>query len=105
MNRNDGVYIFKQIKELVEEEVKRSRNLILKFDESDMDCRQTKMATFSRINRIHLIINFLKKLTEEFSIAQQNLYKDYEDCAQLVLKQFEEVKEQIQYYHPIEKEN
>lgn len=50
----DIIYIFKQIKELVEEEVKRSRNLILKFDESDMDCRQTKMATFSFLlsNRI-----------------------------------------------------
>ena len=99
--------IINELKKTVRKEVQDSRSLIFNIENlgEELDYINVKKAIFSKINRMNLIKDFLRKQTEKFSKLQRSLYQDYENNAKLILDKSEEIKKIKQEKYSLENEN
>ena len=99
--------IINELKKTVRKEVQDSRSLIFNIENlgEELDYIKVKKAIISKINRMNLIKDFLRKQTEKFSKLQRSLYQDYENNAKLILDKSEEIKKIMQEKYSLENEN
>ena len=71
---------------------------------STIDHNQAEKTVNSKINRIHLIVDFLEKQSKKFTNYQIQIYNEYENSAKIILKKSEALKDIIQARTFIEKE-
>ena len=107
MSKNDSENIINELKKTVRKEVQDSRSLIFNIENlgEELDYIKVKKAIISKINRMLLIKDFLRKQTEKFSKLQRSLYQDYENNAKLILEKSEEIKKIKQEKYSLENEN
>jgi hypothetical protein len=107
MSRNDSENVINELKKTVQKEVQDSRSLIFNIENlgEELDYIKVKKAIISKINRMNLIKDFLRKQTEKFSKLQRSLYQDYENNAKLILDKSEEIKKIMQEKYSLENEN
>ena len=107
MNMNYPENIINELKKTVRKEVQDSRSLIFNIENlgEELDYINVKKAIISKINRMNLIKDFFRKLTEKFSGLQQSFYQEYENNAKLILDKSEEIKKIIQEKYSLENDN
>ena len=59
----------------------------------------------SKINRIHLIIRFIKEQIDKFYKLQQNIYQEFENSCNEIIKLSERIKEMVKKQSQIENIN
>ena len=105
IERNKALEEINSLKKIVKEEVEEaqlytSKIFLMQNKEDNID---QKIA--SKINRIQLIIYFLKEQNDKFYKCLKELYKEYEDSCNEIIKKSEFIKETIKYNSQLEDEN
>ena len=105
IERNKALEEINSLKKIVKEEVEEAQlytSKIFRMQNKEDNIGQ-KIA--SKINRIQLIIHFLKEQNDKFYQCVKDLYKEYEDSCNEIIKKSEFIKETIKYISQFEDEN
>ena len=105
IERNKALEEINSLKKIVKEEVEEAQlytSKIFRMQNKEDNIGQ-KIA--SKINRIQLIIHFLKEQNDKFYQCVKDLYKEYEDSCNEIIKKSEFIKETIKYNSQLEDEN
>ena len=105
IERNKALEEINSLKKIVKEEVEEAQlytSKIFRMQNKEDNIGQ-KIA--SKINRIQLIIHFLKEQSNKFYQCVKDLYKEYEDSCNEIIKKSEFIKETIKYNSQLEDEN
>ncbi len=81
MNRTDAEVIIEKMREEIEKEINISIKFILLIDQTDGDFNSIKNELDSKINRLYLIMSFIKQQTKKFNERQKYLYQKYQQNA------------------------
>ena len=105
IERNKALEEINSLKKIVKEEVEEAQlytSKIFRMQNKEDNIGQ-KIA--SKINRIQLIIHFLKEQNDKFYKCLKDLYKEYEDSCNAIIKESEFIEEIIKYNSQLEDEN
>ena len=105
IERNKALEEINSLKKIVKEEVEEAQlytSKIFKMQNKEDNIDQ-KIA--SKINRIQLIIHFLKEQSDKFYQCLKDLYQEYEDSCNAIIKESEFLEEIIKYNSQLEDEN
>ena len=89
----------------IKEEAENAQRFIINIGNADRDVEKLKKAVISYLNRIYLILKFVKEQNDEFSKFQMQIYEDFENSSNKILKQSECLKNLLESVAYIEKEN
>ena len=104
MERESALKIINSIFQTYTNEVYKAQRCIRDLKNSTIDHNQAEKTVNSKINRIHLIVDFLEKQSKKFTNYQIQIYNEYENSAKIILKKSEALKDIIQARTFIEKE-
>ena len=89
----------------IKEEAENAQRFIINIGNADRDVEKLKKAVISYLNRIYLILKFVKEQNDEFSKFQMQIYEDFENSSNKILKQSECLKNLLESVAYVEKEN
>ena len=104
IERERALEIINSIVQTYTNEVSTAQRYIRNLKNSKFDYNQVERTINSKINRIHLIVDFLEKQSKKFTNYQIQIYEEYENSAKIILKKSENLKEIIEARTFIEKE-
>lgn len=80
-NENDLSKLIQSLKDIIKTEIEEAIKLILKSAENlskDKDFKVIQEISISKVNRIYLILSFLKKQDSMFEKEYRNIYEEYQ---------------------------
>lgn len=105
IERKKALEIINSITKAIEDEVLNAERYIDILDNSVIDYKQAEKTIKSKIRRIYLIVKFLDKQSKKFTNYQLQIYNEYEESADQILKKSQTLKDILQSRTFIEQEN
>ena len=105
IERKKALEIINSITKAIEDEVFKAEGYIDILDNSVIDYKQVEKTIKSKIRRIYLIVKFLDKQSKKFTNYQLQIYNEYEESADQILKKSQTLKDILQSRTFIEQEN
>ena len=105
INRNEGLTIINIIRDKINYEIKEAKACIKKVASLKFMADEAYIIICSKINRIHLIIRFIKEQIDKFYKLQQNIYQEFENSCNEIIKLSERIKEMVKKQSQMENIN
>ena len=102
---NQALDEINSLKSMVNKEIKEEKLLINNILKMDYDTNNICQKIDSKINRIQLIIRFVKEQSDKFYLYQKELYNKYEDSCNEIIKKYEFIDNIIKYNSQLEEED
>ena len=105
IEKNKALEEINSLKKIVKEEVEEAQLYTSKIFRMQNKEDNIDQKIVSKINRIQLIIHFLKEQNNKFYQCLKDLYQEYEDSCNAIIKESEFIEEIIKYNSQLEDEN
>ena len=101
----EAIQTIKSIISKINEEAEKAQRFIINIGNTDRDAENLKKEVISHLNRIYLILKFVEEQNIEFSNFQKQIYEEFENSSNAILKQSECLKNLLESAAFVEKEN
>ena len=101
----EALQTIKSIISKINEEAENAQRFIINIGNTDKNAEKLKKEVISYLNRIYLILKFVEEQNVDFSNFQTQIYKEFENSSNEILKQSECLKNLLESVSFVEKEN
>ena len=105
INLSEALQTIKSIISKINEEAENAQRFIINIGNTDKNAEKLKKEVISYLNRIYLILKFVEEQNVDFSNFQTQIYKEFENSSNEILKQSECLKNLLESVSFVEKEN
>ena len=105
IENKDAFEIINSINSTIKSEVQNAKEWIKDLTKIKLDQANAERMVYSKINRIHIIIEFIERLSNQFSNYQSKIYKQYENSAIKIMERAKLIKNLIEMKTFVQKED
>ena len=105
INLSEALQTIKSIISKINEEAENAQRFIINIGNTDKNAEKLKKEVISYLNRIYLILKFVEEQNVDFSNFQTQIYTEFENSSNEILKQSECLKNLLESVSFVEKEN
>lgn len=105
MGRTEAINIINEMIESITNEVEDARQYIFKLSKMQFNKNNAYQIINSKTDRLQILVKFVKEQSDKFYNSQTNLYKEYEESCNEIIRKSEFIKEIIKKNSILEKDN